>query len=382
MAVVRTESGMVMRATSSRGLQEQAPTSSSLARTLVPSSWAHVAKLLAGAGLLAAGAAVALGPLGGRGDSEARLPAERSGPERFGVAPALAPPPDPGSLWCFALMLPFGYEPELLEAQFGHGIGIFGCTRYAVFSNGTFTLRASGPTGSQLQPAPASIAAVSSSELVTLPIGGTLEVAMGGKWKTAMNTDIFVRVWTAVFLLGEFKDHAWTVKADPDCVFLPARLQQMLLREPEGAVYINNCKFGLHGPIEVLSRDAVLTYANSPATCQGVRDDAMDTSHPKEDEDHAFGEDEYLRRCLAKLGVGHVNEYDMLLSEQACGHWGETLACDAGKVSFHPFKGIDDYLGCWRNATSSPGGWDQALAAAPKPALAPWRPSGDEPVAV
>merc|ERR1712232_665726 len=39
------------------------------------------------------------------------------------------------SLYCFALMLPFGHEPELIRAQLTHRVGIFDCDEFAVFSN-------------------------------------------------------------------------------------------------------------------------------------------------------------------------------------------------------------------------------------------------------
>merc|ERR1719433_578374 len=106
--------------------------------------------------------------------------------------------------------------------------------------------------------------------LVTRPIGGDLYVEFGGKWHTAMNTDIFIRVWDAVIDLGIWKHHAWTVKADPDSVFFPARLRQMLVDEPAGLIYLNNCKYGLHGPIEVLSQQALSAYANRGRACNDI----------------------------------------------------------------------------------------------------------------
>lgn len=50
--------------------------------------------------------------------------------------------------------------------------------------------------------------------------------------------------------------HAWVVKLDPDTVFIPERLGPIL---PSGSprAFIQNCNEGLHGPIEVISREAL-----------------------------------------------------------------------------------------------------------------------------
>ena len=82
------------------------------------------------------------------------------------------------------------------------------------------------------------------------------QVPSGGQWNTALNTPVFAAIWKKVLELPEFKAHAWTVKLDPDTVFLPARLESFL---PKNAAptFLVNCNEGLHGPIEVVSRAAV-----------------------------------------------------------------------------------------------------------------------------
>lgn len=328
-------------------------------------SWAHVAQALALSALLAALVSVALGSRGGRLRSSGTE--RREGMPFGGIRPTRNSTLGGGqgpSLWCFALMMPLGIERELLAAQLGRGMGIFGCDGYSVFSNDSFPLvAASGEPNS-------------GRRVVTLPIGGSLTVGKGGKWWTAMNTDIFVRVWTAVFLLGRFRQHDWTVKADPDTVFVPSRLKLLMSYEPAGPVYINNCRFGLHGPIEVLSRGAVAAYADNPSACDGIQQAAMDLRPPFDDEDHAFGEDEFLKLCLElALHVRRVDEFDLLLSEKACGHWTDYVSCDQGKVAFHPFKDIASFSECWDNASTSGRAWTAAIATAPSPALGPgWRP--------
>lgn len=289
-------------------------------------------------------------------------------------------------------MMPTGYEPTLVKEQLSRAIGIFACDAYTVFSNQPITL------GLWHGSAPAVDAFV---------IPGSLKVAYGGKWNTALNTGVFLRVWQAVVNVATFRDHHWTVKADPDSVFFPHRLRVMLRNPPmdampvlsqrptacdncratghegetcrghvktlqnngkqcsdalnmsmvtapshcgcicdasscnEGishaAMYLINCKFGLHGPIEVLSREAVTTFMENYHRCADIR------AKP-------YGEDKYLDLCMQVLGVRRIIEYS-LLSEIACG----MIPADCGSphVAFHPFKDVDAYLKCWKLATKN-----------------------------
>lgn len=299
-------------------------------------------------------------------------------------------------MFCFALMLPFGYEPLLLQAQLAQKVGIFACEDFLVLSNITYDLSNTGER-----------------QVPTMPIAGSLEVAYGGKWNTALNTDIFIRVWNAVSMIGRWQLHDWTVKADPDTVFFPERLRRlvaqqplsqlptgnrtmgpscskcqkssqepqscarrvqqlqaagrsceearrMAAREPPGdcgcdcgelacdvsstSVYLNNCEFELHGPIEVISRDAIATYISRLDDCEEIRK-------------QPFGEDKYLRRCLNKLGVRKENQFS-LLDEIACGQLPPN--CTSPHVSFHPFKDIEAYFECWKEAQTD-GLWPRVL---------------------
>jgi len=305
------------------------------------------------------------------------------------------------SLYCFSLMMPYGYEPALLQAQQRKGVGIFACDESEVLSNTTMGL---------------------GFETVLLP--GSLSVKYGGKWGTALNTNIFNRVWTEILRRGRYRFHDWAVKVDPDAVFFPDRLQNLLRRHtpeskvplggaeepkevhcgqcalsghehqtcalrvkefqkqgrtcgkalelaartppedcgcvcsdlacdraPEAAMYLNNCKWGLHGPIEVLSRRAVAIYVTGLPQCAELMD-------------QPWGEDKYLDHCMQSLGVMRVSEFH-LLSETACG---ETPApCGGSDVAFHPFKSIQTYFDCWGYGTKFGHG----------PADEPWSDEAD-----
>jgi len=134
-----------------------------------------------------------------------------------------------------------------------------------------------------------------------------------------------------------FSHWDWTIKVDCDAVFLPDRLVKMVLGPAlEGAqdgrgIFLNNCGFGLHGPIEVVSRKALLTYEEGYKDCP---------SPPQEDV--------YLQACMNHLGVKQVNQFT-LLSEDHCRtpNWQK---CESEHVSFHPFKDIEGYLACQKRA--------------------------------
>ena len=100
------------------------------------------------------------------------------------------------------------------------------------------------------------------------------------------------------------------------------------------SVYLNNCRFGLHGPLEVFSRAAVTRLTDGLSQCDDLRQ-------------QEWGEDKFLDRCLMLLGVVRVNDFN-LLSEKACG--GDEPDCASGAVAFHPFKDPLSYFQCWTKA--------------------------------
>jgi len=106
--------------------------------------------------------------------------------------------------------------------------------------------------------------------------------------------------------------------------------------ESDPAVYINNCRFGLHGPIEVLSRGAVTAYVRGLSQCSNLNDEE-------------WGEDKWLDRCSLQLGLTRVNMFG-LLSEVACGE--QPAPCGGPDVAFHPFKSVDSYMACQSFAMS------------------------------
>lgn len=237
-------------------------------------------------------------------------------------------------LYCFALMLSWTYELPLLQSQAAAGVGMFGCRAHTVFSDKVLSLRSEVPRPGR-EPLPAIVSSV---------VEGPLTCKIGGWYHSALNTAVFAKVWRKVFERGHFRTHDWTVKVDPDSVFLPGRLIEHLRpgedqpRLGEEPTYFNNCGYGLHGPIEILSRKAALRLSEG-----GLRlcEDERVTDWGQ------TGEDVFLVACLKRLGVAKVNDFG-LLSETNCGE--QPSPCVSGKVAFHPFKGVGPWFECLKQA--------------------------------
>ena len=179
-------------------------------------------------------------------------------------------------VFCFTVMGQPALERPLLLGQQGKGKGLFQCPAHVIFG------QANDPPVTHAIP--------------KLAFG----VAKGGKWGTALNTPVFKEIWQkargrlvkwwATYMgknslavkskskktvydaqkcffedfsfccqvqkMPEALAHSWIVKLDPDTVFLPERLGALL---PSGSprAFVVNCNEGLHGPIEVVSREAL-----------------------------------------------------------------------------------------------------------------------------
>lgn len=262
-----------------------------------------------------------------------------------------------GTLYCFALMLPDSYEQKLLAMQHQKKVSLFGCDEAAVYSNRVIEV---------------------DGGLVTLVVSSDLKCGKGGEFGTALNLDIFIAVWTKVISEGRFQEHDWTVKVDPDAVFFPDRLKDILTIHPEekAGVYLNNCKFGMHGPLEVFSRNAVAAWATGSPRC-------VQHFQKQCGGDCYWGEDLFIDQCLWKvLGVRRDNDFRLLL-EDHCEPPSDWDACtDGNRVAFHPFKSVAGYVGCLDNAgvaqtTTSTTDWPEpvALVLTPAPSHARHTPS-------
>mmetsp|Transcript_79308 Transcript_79308/g.245960 ORF Transcript_79308/g.245960 Transcript_79308/m.245960 type:complete len:122 (+) Transcript_79308:3-368(+) len=109
-------------------------------------------------------------------------------------------------------------------------------------------------------------------------------------------------------------------------------------------MYFNNCRFGMHGPIEVFSRNAVQALGAGWHHCRNYFH--MACSGPC-----WWSEDLFIDQCLSQvLYVKRETERD-LLSETRCSPPKDWRSCkDGSKVAFHPFKDGRQYKECLDNA--------------------------------
>jgi len=167
-----------------------------------------------------------------------------------------------------------------------------------------------------------------------------------------IEADMNVQAWSIVLRAGKFRHWDWTVKSEPDAVFLPGRLRHHLKswawgRAAEVGLYLRNCAASagdrpqgsgggsLKGPLEILSRGAAEALVLGVPHCE--RKLHIDP----------WGEDLFLQRCLDLLNVSHAYDPKLLSDEQCTGH---ASSCRSGKIAFHPFRSASAYTHCLREA--------------------------------
>lgn len=246
--------------------------------------------------------------------------------------PGSPQPAEVGSAYCVILMRPYTYEASLLQLQFNQRKGVFACPGYDVFSNQEMIL---------------------ADGLKTKKIRSSQMCEVGGEFKTALNLRIFAAFWKEVFTRKDYMNYNWLVKADADTVFfyhrLPGLLQEYEDRasSPSGeGVYFNNCKFGMHGPLEVFSQNAILAL-------QGHFKDCYFYFRKLCSGDCHWGEDLWVDQCLKRRAnetISRVNKYG-LLEEQHCDPEEDWDSCEnPHKVAFHPFKSESSWQRCMQHA--------------------------------
>jgi hypothetical protein len=219
------------------------------------------------------------------------------------------------------------YEQGLLQSMFDNdpSSGVFGCDDWALLSN------------------------------EAADVGGRKSLAFGefsvgvSKDGTAANTELFVAAWGVLFKDGRFQKHDWTLKVDPDAVLLPWRMRDHLVDHTDDEeLYVVNCNAYpdsdafpmMYGSVEILSKAAAKAYSKGATKCrEGLQ---------WED----WGEDWYLTQCLDFLGVKRLEMFDVV-GDNVCvgpGQGGTGDCGEGGRAAFHPFKTIEKWTECYKNA--------------------------------
>lgn len=215
---------------------------------------------------------------------------------------------------------------ELIRFQYSKRASIFACDASAIYSNRTVAV---------------------ASDLQTTPVVVDLTVKFGGDSYTALNSWIFIAVWKKVITEGRHRVHDWIVKVDPDAVFFPERLRPLLARHAS-AGYVDNCRYGLHGPIEVIaSRTMAVLEVDYNASWDGKAPKRC----VKELNFGEWGEDFFLSRCMWQVHkvTSELDESLMCEAHCSCPDW-YWCRNGTGRVTYHPFKRADMYAQCMANA--------------------------------
>lgn len=202
-------------------------------------------------------------------------------------------------LFCWMAVLPGSFEEVLVRLAAQKSASIFACESHKVY--------------------------LSSPSLLV----------QQGSWVSWANRDSFVKVWQHLIVDGQWRKSAWTVKVDPDAVWVPSRLRPILGGfhiHTDAAVYVKNTRkdFGFLGPIEILSKAAVAVLLATYQQCSLTAGDA------------AMGEDGWLKGCLDQAGVTALSNQEILSASD------DTNTCwDHSHVAYHAFKDPGAWEECW-----------------------------------
>jgi len=275
------------------------------------------------------------------------------------VAPPPAVPALP-SLFCYAYVIKDSIEPWLLRVHLAKGAGVFGCGSYTVFSDESLDLGHEGVAAPFIVPLPGKPAWRG-------PVAGIAETI----WH---NTGVFMRAWDWMYKTGKHRNHDWTVKVDPDTVFLPGRLQKELYRrykpsgelklkdykhfmsylDPKIPMYLVNCRqwYSFQGPLEIWSEAASEKFLRGLAVCR---------SSLKWEQ---WGEDWFVAHCMDKLGVQKREGFGLLADMYCASDYadGNTYleefrkkgpTCTDGRPAYHAYKTVENLTKCLDQATAT-----------------------------
>jgi len=252
-----------------------------------------------------------------------------------------------GKLYCFSVYTrntgspKKSYELELLKAQKEHGVSIFACDAWDVFSD------VSGNIGDYPMVQVEDVF----SEFHRVKRKGT------GSW---VNWAMFYQVWVKVREIGKWRQGDYVLKVDADAVFVPERMRQWLSTKkgdsPHG-VYYENCprvQYGYFGNLEVMTTTAASVLTTYLEDCHAVfapcADDGCDWKWGP------WGEDVFVQRCMDHHYVDKAEGFDMTTDGACEAHrpaaqkknkkWHATDCSQVSTPAAHPFKKPEEYLKC------------------------------------
>lgn len=236
-------------------------------------------------------------------------------------------------------------ELDLIKQQFSAGASIFGCDNSDVFSD---------------------VAVPYGNGKVTIAVQDELnEFHLVKRKKTGswVNWGLFYQVWKKIREIGRWQAHDWTIKVDPDAVFVPTKMKAWLSTKEvtNNGVYFENCKnvdSGFFGNTEVISRTGVVGLTDGLEHCHATFAECAKTGCDWKW--GPWGEDVFVQRCLDEKHVDKLEAFD-LTTDGKCpsdrpkdDKDNEDWKPDCSKVDTpvaHPFKKPTDYFKCLHEMT-------------------------------
>jgi hypothetical protein len=216
------------------------------------------------------------------------------------------------NLFCFSVYLEDtgstkkSYALDLLRTNLFLGSSIFGCEAYRVYSD----------VATWISPDQVNTVQVFD------PTGNDFHFEKRKHMGTWVNAGIFIQVWKAIQKEGIWKSKDYTVKADPETVFLPMRLRAKLENQKvtDNGIYFENCPYvayGFFGALEVISQTAVSKYLDNLDDCKSSLNWK---GHEKLYGNQAWGEDLFAQKCMDMHGVDKIEGYDLMVDGNCEAH--------------------------------------------------------------
>jgi hypothetical protein len=228
------------------------------------------------------------------------------------------------------------YDLSLLRSNLFLGSSLFDCEAYKVYSDVEVWL------------SPDEVSTVKVDD-----VNADFHFAKTKSTGTWVNTPMFFQTWNKIRVEGLWASYDWTVKVDPDTVFLPHRLRALLinLHVTLKGIYLQNCKEahnGFLGSLEVISREGFSTFLGNTETCKHALN-WKETGTGM----GAWGEDMFMQRCMDLADVDKVMAWD-LATDSTCAasrpggqneEWRPNCAL-ASTAAISPLKAPSEYFEC------------------------------------
>jgi len=213
------------------------------------------------------------------------------------------------SLFCYSVWVKTAVDMskpnhglDLLRAQYKFKTSIFGCNDWEVFSD----------VDAEFGPG------MSAVKLIDVDNEFTKLVRWDKKSKY-VNTPVFYQAWKAIRDHGKYEKQDWTVKVDPQTVFIPSRLTGFLATQgqTENGDFFENCKgvfAGYFGNIEVVDKKAMKVFLNELEDCK-LQLCWQSTDDCKGDWKFGpWGEDLFMQNCMERHEVSKLENFELTTS--------------------------------------------------------------------